>query len=56
MGRHVRDGPLLIPFMIVYLLGLYLVVQAVRMGFFERDLLTIDRQSWIGFDNYRRRF
>jgi len=45
----------LVPFMIVYVLFvLYPVVQAVWIGFFERDLLTIDRQSWVGLDNYER--
>ncbi len=54
--RSTRAGwSFLIPFMVVYLLFvLYPVVQAIWMGFFERDLLTIERQSWIGFDNYRR--
>jgi multiple sugar transport system permease protein len=41
--------------MIVYLLFvLYPVIQAVWMGFYERDLLTIDRRSFVGLDNYRR--
>ena len=54
--RSTRAGwSFLLPFLVVYLLFvLYPVVQAVWMGFFERDLLTIDRQSWIGFDNYQR--
>jgi multiple sugar transport system permease protein len=47
----------LVPFLLVYLLFvLYPVVQAIWMGFFERDLLTIDRRSWVGLDNYRRMF
>ena len=56
VARSTRAGwSFLIPFMVVYLLFvLYPVVQAVWMGFFERDLLTIERQSWIGVDNYRR--
>ncbi len=58
VSRSTRAGwSFLIPFLVVYLLFvLYPVVQAIWMGFFERDLLTIDRQSWIGFDNYERMF
>ncbi len=54
--RSTRAGwSFLLPFLVVYLLFvLYPVVQAVWMGFYERDLLTIDRRSWIGFDNYRK--
>ena len=45
----------LLPFLVLYLLFvLYPVIQAVWMGFYERDLLTIDRRAWVGFDNYRR--
>ena len=54
--RSTRSGwAFLAPFLVVYLLFvLYPVVQAVWMGFYERDLLTIDRRSWVGVDNYRR--
>ena len=56
--RSTRAGwGFLIPFMILYLLFvLYPVVQAVWMGFYERDLLTIDRREWVGLANYRRMF
>ncbi len=47
----------LAPFMVVYLIFiLYPVVQAVWMGFFERDLLSLDRQEFIGLDNYVEMF
>ena len=56
LGRSTRAGwAFLVPFLVVYLLFvLYPVVQAVWMGFYERDLLTIDRRSWNGVENYRR--
>ena len=56
--RSTRAGwSFLLPFLLIYLaLVLYPVVQAVWMGFYERDLLTIDRWEWIGLDNYRRMF
>ncbi len=54
--RSTRAGwSFLLPFLVVYLLFvLYPVVQAVWIGFHERDLLTIDRRSWVGLENYRR--
>jgi len=43
------------PFLVVYLLFvLYPVIQAVRMGFYDHDLLTIDRRNWVGLANYKR--
>ncbi len=47
----------LAPFLVIYaLFVLYPVVQAVWIGFFERDLLTMDRQTWVGLANYKRMF
>ncbi len=56
--QSTREGwSFLAPFLVVYLLFLlYPVVQAVWMGFYERDLLTLDRQEWAGLENYRRMF
>ncbi len=49
--------PFIAPFMIIYLLFvLYPVVQAIQMGFYKRDLLTLDRREWAGLDNYREMF
>ncbi len=55
-GQSTRAGwGFLLPFFLLYLLFvLYPVIQAVWMGFYERDLLTIDRREWAGLDNYRR--
>ena len=56
--RSTRAGwSFLLPFLVLYLLFvIYPVIQAVWMGFYERDLLTIDRREFVGFDNYRRMF